>query len=69
MGEEDQLRALGLLRRILSRIPQVLLLTRGRVVERAPELFDGLFEFRQDPEKGLPRLRTLPSGVGILRVR
>lgn len=69
MGEEDQLRAVGLLRRILSRIPQVLLLTRGRVVERAPELFDGLFEFRQDPEKGLPRLRTLPSGVGILRVR
>jgi hypothetical protein len=68
MGEEDQLRALGLLRRVLSRIPQVLLLTRGEVVERAPELFDGLYEYREEPEKGVPPLRALPSGVGILRL-
>ncbi|MHC4781319.1 MAG: hypothetical protein ACYTFG_22315, partial [Planctomycetota bacterium] len=52
MGAEDQLRALSLLRRILSRIPQVLLLTRGPVVERAPEFFDGLFDFREQPERG-----------------
>jgi hypothetical protein len=68
MGEEDQLRALGLLRRILSRLPQVLLLTRGGVVERAPELFDGVYEYRQSREPGEPRLRALPSGVGVLRI-
>lgn len=69
MGAEDQLRALSLLRRILSRIPQVLLLTRGSVVERAPEFFDGLFDFREHPEKGRTYLKTLPAGVGLLRVR
>ena len=69
MGGEDQLRALSLLRGILSRIPQVLLLTRGSVVERAPEFFDGLFEFREEPERGLPPLRALPAGVGMLRIR
>jgi len=69
MGAEDQLRALSLLRRILSRIPQVLLLTRGSVVERAPEFFDGIFDFREHPEKGRIFLQTLPAGVGLLRVR
>ncbi len=69
MGGEDQLRALSLLKGILSRIPQVLLLTRGSVVERAPEFFDGLFEFREEPERGLPSLRALPAGVGMLRIR
>ncbi len=69
MGEEDQLRSLSLLRRILFRIPQVLLLTRGSVVDRAPEFFDGLFEFRAEPVKGTPRLRSLPAGVGVLRIR
>jgi hypothetical protein len=69
MGSEDQLRCLSLLRRILSRVPQVLLLTRGSVVERAPEFFDGLFEYRESVAKGLPALRTLPAGVGILRIR
>jgi DNA repair exonuclease SbcCD nuclease subunit len=69
MGSEDQLRALSLLRRVLSRIPQVLLLTRGSVVERAPEFFDGLFDFREHPEKGRTYLKTLPAGVGFLRVR
>jgi hypothetical protein len=69
MGTEDQLRCLSLLRRVLSRIPQVFLLTRGSVVERAPEFFDGLFEYRESAAKGLPPLRTLPAGVGILRIR
>ncbi len=69
MGGEDQLRALSLLRRVLSRIPQVLLLTRGPVVERASEFFDGLFEFREEPAEGSPRLRSLPAGVGMLRLR
>jgi DNA repair exonuclease SbcCD nuclease subunit len=69
MGEEDQLRGVNMLRRILSRVPQVILLTRGTVVERAPEFFDGLFEFREATAEGLPPLRSLPAGVGILRVR
>ena len=69
MGGEDQLRALSLLRRVLSRIPQVLLLTRGAVVERAPEFFDGLYDFRGHPEKGRAFLKSLPAGVGLLRVR
>ena len=69
MGGEDQLRALSLLRRVLSRIPQVLLLTRGSVVERAPEFFDGLYDFREHPEKGRAFLKSLPAGVGLLRVR
>jgi DNA repair exonuclease SbcCD nuclease subunit len=69
MGEEDQLRALALLRRILSRIPQVFLLTRGAVVERASEFFDGLYEFRGDGEGDTPSLQALPAGVGILNLR
>lgn len=69
MGGEDQLRALGLMRRVLSRIPQVLLLTRGSVVERAPEFFDALFDFRGHPEKGKALLHSLPAGVGVLRIR
>ena len=69
MREEDRLRALGLLRRTLSRIPQIFLLTRGAVVEQAPELFDGLFEFREEPLRGMPPLRALPGGVGMLRIR
>lgn len=69
MGEEDQLRALSLLRRVLSRVPQIILLTRGAVVERAPEFFDGLFEFREGGEGGTPILRTLPAGVGVLKLR
>jgi hypothetical protein len=69
MGPEDQLRGLSLLRRILSRVPQILLLTRGSVVERAPEFFDGLLEYRESPARGLPAVRSLPAGVGILRIR
>ncbi len=69
MGAEDQLRSLSLLRRTLSRIPQIMLLTRGSVVERAPEFFDGLLEFREAPAEGLPPLRALPAGVGMLRIR
>jgi hypothetical protein len=69
MGDEDQLRALTLLRPLLSRIPQVLLLTRGGVVGRAPEFFDGLFDFRDDPGAGEAASRSLPAGVGILRLR
>ncbi len=69
MGEEDQLRCLSLLRRVLSRIPQVVLLTRGSVVERAPEFFDAVLEFREATTEGLPPLRTLPAGVGLLRIR
>jgi hypothetical protein len=69
MGAEDQLRSLSLLRRTLSRIPQIMLLTRGSVVERAPEFFDGLLEFREAPAEGLPSLRALPAGVGMLRIR
>ncbi len=69
MGEEDQVRALLLLRRLLSRIPQVWLLTRGSVVNRAPEYFDALFEFREDPFRGVSALRSVPAGVGVLRIR
>jgi DNA repair protein SbcD/Mre11 len=69
MGEEDQLRALNLLRPMLSRIPQILLLTRGSVVGRAPELFDGLFDLRDESETGAGTTRSLPAGVGILRIR
>ncbi len=68
MAGEDQLRALGLLRRIASRIPQVLLLTRGSVVERASELFDGLSEIGEGPRDGGPPLRSHVAGVGTLRL-
>ncbi len=69
MGDEDQLRTLSLLRLMLSRIPQILLLTRGSVVGRAPEFFDGLFDFQEELGIGGATTRSLPSGVGILRLR
>ena len=64
MEEEDQIRALAILRRQTSRFPQIVVLPAEGIVEAAPEAFDAVWEFRPAPEAGFPALRPLPAGVG-----
>lgn len=46
---------------------QVLLVTRGEVVDRVPEAFDGLLELRVESGGGV--LRPVAAGTGVIRLR
>jgi len=72
MAEETQLRSVALLNTLLDRIPQVILVTRGGVVDRSPEAFDTVLELRSGDQvvRGRdegPSIRALLSGVGAIR--
>ncbi len=68
MEPPARLRSVELLRSLGPRLPQILLLARGRAAEAAPERFDQILEFREDRREGTATLRELPGGVGILRI-
>lgn len=67
MEEEARLRAVGILARLRDRIPQILLVTRGPVVELCPEVFDAVLELGVEGEGG-PSIRALAAGVGSVRL-
>lgn len=68
MEEEARLRGVDLLVAVGRTLPQVLLFTRSDVADRRPESFTAVYEFRSE-ELGLASsLRSLPAGVGVLRV-
>jgi len=61
------LRAVGLLRTLLARVPRILLFCRGEILDAIPERFDWIVELSVD-RKGLPFARLRQSGVGRLRI-
>ncbi len=64
---EMRIRAAGLLRSLLSRVPKILLFCRGDVLEAIPESFDWIVDLAVD-RTGAPRTAIKRSGVGKLRV-
>lgn len=66
MDPEARVRSVEVLRGLLKRIPQILLLSAGEVVDGTPEAFDQILEFR--PDRDRPSLKTLPGGVGRIRI-
>lgn len=48
-------------------LAQVILVTRGEVVDLVPEAFDGVVEFRSEGGGGV--LRPVPAGTGVIRIR
>ncbi|MFP3948835.1 MAG: hypothetical protein ACLFWG_08905, partial [Longimicrobiales bacterium] len=66
MDPEARIRSVEVLRGLRDRIPQVLLLWGGEVVDAVPERFDQILEFRADRDR--PSIRSLPGGVGRLEI-
>lgn len=70
MDDAVKIRTVGLLRGILGPVfEQVLLMTRGEIVDFSPEAFDAIVEIRRDTRSGPARLRRIPAGLGPLRLR
>lgn len=67
LDDAVQVRAAGLFaERLREGLVQVLLVTRGEVVDRVPELFDGVLELRM--EAGGAAFRPLRAGSGRIRL-
>ena len=64
---DAKLRAVGLLRTLLARVPKILLFCRGEILDATPEWFDWIVELSVD-RQGSPFARVQQSGVGRLRV-
>ncbi len=67
LDEEVKVRAADLLsERVGKALVQVILVTRGEVVDLAPEAFDGVLELRSEGGGGV--LRPVPAGTGVIRL-
>jgi hypothetical protein len=64
---DAKLRAVGLLRTLLGRVPKILLFCRGEILDATPEWFDSIVELAVD-RNGSPFARVRRSGVGKLRI-
>ena len=64
---DAKLRAVGLLRTLLVRVPKILLFCRGDILDATPEWFDWIVELGVD-RLGSPFARVRRSGVGKLRI-
>ena len=64
---DAKLRAVGLLRTLLARVPKILLFCRGEILDAIPERFDWIVELEVD-RSGSPFARVRRSGVGKLRI-
>ena len=64
---DAKLRAVGLLRTLLVRVPKILLFCRGDILDATPEWFDWIVELGID-RRGSPFARVRRSGVGTLRI-
>ena len=64
---DAKLRAVGLLRTLLVRVPKILLFCRGEILDATPEWFDWIVDLSVD-QKGAPFARVQQSGVGKLRI-
>lgn len=69
MDDAVKIRTVDLLRSILGPVfEQILLVTRGEVVEFYPEAFDAILELRRDALAGPSVFRQVPAGLGALRL-
>lgn len=67
LDEAVKVRAADLLsERVGSELVQVILVTRGEVVDLVPEAFDGVLEFRSEGGGGV--LRPVSAGTGVIRI-
>ena len=64
---DAKLRAVGLLRTLLVRVPKILLFCRGDILDSTPEWFDWIVELGVD-RNGSPFARMQRSGVGKLQI-
>jgi len=64
---DAKLRAVGLLRTLLVRVPKILLFCRGEILDATPEWFDWIVELAVD-RHGSPFARVRRSGVGKLQI-
>ncbi|MCH8810856.1 MAG: hypothetical protein IID07_03435 [Gemmatimonadetes bacterium] len=64
---DAKLRAVGLLRTLLVRVPKILLFCRGDILDATPEWFDWIVELAVD-RHGSPFARVRRSGVGTLQI-
>ena len=64
---DAKLRAVGLLRSLLVRVPKILLFCRGDILDATPEWFDWIVELAVDGH-GSPFARIRRSGVGKLQI-
>jgi hypothetical protein len=64
---EAKLRAVGLLRTLLNRVPKIVLFCRGEILDATPEWFDWIVELGVD-RGGSPFARVQRSGVGKLQI-
>ena len=64
---DAKLRAVGLLRTLLDRVPKILLFCRGEILDATPEWFDWIVELSVD-RQGPPFTRVQRSGVGNLQI-
>ena len=64
---DAKLRAVGLLRTFLVRVPKILLFCRGDILDATPEWFDWIVELAVD-RHGSPFARVRRSGVGKLQI-
>jgi len=64
---DAKLRAVGLLRALLVRVPKILLFCRRDILDATPEWFDWIVELAVD-RQGSPFARVRRSGVGKLQI-
>jgi hypothetical protein len=69
LDEPIRIRTVEWLRRALGTdFEQALIVTRGEIVESYPEAFDGILELRRDALAGPSAFRSVPAGLGTLRL-
>jgi hypothetical protein len=69
LDEPIRIRTVEWLRRAIgSDFEQVLLVTRGDIVDSCPEVFDAILELRREGLSGPSMFRSVPAGSGALRL-
>ena len=69
MDDAVKIRTVELLRGVVGPVfEQILLVTRGEVVDFYPEAFDSIVELRRDHLAGPSVFRAIPAGLGPLEL-
>ncbi|MDT8341037.1 MAG: hypothetical protein RQ751_05950, partial [Longimicrobiales bacterium] len=69
MDDAVQVRSVAFLRGMVGPVfEQIVLVTRGSVVDACPEAFDAILELRRDALTGPVTFHPVPAGLGVLEV-